>query len=106
MMVLFCPPFVPFSEGSVKSTDEVHVLEKMQSGSLGMVLHPYIVILVHRMYISGESVTSRENGAPLESKKVVLEVLDIFTKKLLGASRGPEGIIKKYVELDKERVSM
>ena len=34
--------------------------------------------------------TSRENGAPQESKKVVLEVLDIFTEKLLGASRGPE----------------
>ena len=45
-MVLFC---VPFSEGIVKSTDEVHVLGKMQSGSLGMVLHPYMVILVHRV---------------------------------------------------------
>ena len=45
-MVLFC---VPFSEASVKSTDEVHVLGKMQSGSLGMVLHPYMVILVHRV---------------------------------------------------------
>ena len=41
--------FVPFSEGSVKSTDEVHVLGKVQSGSLGMVLHPYMVILVHRV---------------------------------------------------------
>ena len=29
MMVLFCPPFVPFSEGSVKSTDEVHVHGKV-----------------------------------------------------------------------------
>ena len=46
MMVLF----VLFSEeGSVKSTDEVHVLGKVQSGSLGMVLHPYMVILVHRV---------------------------------------------------------
>ena len=34
--------------------------------------------------------TSRENAAPQESRKVVLGVLDIFTKKLLGASRGPE----------------
>ena len=41
--------FVPFSEGSVKSTDEVHVHGKVQSGSLGMVLHPYMVILVHRV---------------------------------------------------------
>ena len=49
MMVLFCPPFVPFNEGPVKSTDEVHVLGKVQSGSLGMVLHPYMVILVHRV---------------------------------------------------------
>ena len=49
MMVLFCPPFVPFNEGPVKSTDEVHVLGKVQSGSLEMVLHPYMVILVHRM---------------------------------------------------------
>ena len=31
--------------------------------------------------------TSRENGAPQESKKVVL---DIFTAKQLGASRGRE----------------
>ena len=31
--------------------------------------------------------TLRENGAPQESKKVVL---DIFTVKLLGASRRPE----------------
>ena len=30
MMVLF----VPFSEGSVKSTDEVHVLGKVQSGRI------------------------------------------------------------------------
>ena len=36
------------------------------------------------------SVTLRENGAPQESKKMVLEVVDIFTEKLLGASRGPE----------------
>ena len=36
--------------------------------------------------------TSRENGAPQESKKVVLEVLDMFTQKLLGTSRGPEYI--------------
>ena len=49
MMVLFCLPFVPFNEGSVKSTDEVHVLEKVQSGSLEMVLYPYMVILVHRV---------------------------------------------------------
>ena len=42
MMVLL----VPFSEGL---TDEVHVLGKVQSGSLGMVLHPYMVILVHRV---------------------------------------------------------
>ena len=48
-MVLFCPPFVPFSKGSVKLTDEVHVFGKVQSGSLGMILHPYMVILVHRM---------------------------------------------------------
>ena len=48
-MVLFRPPFVPFCEGPVKSTDEVHVLGKVQSGSLEMVLHPYMVILVHRM---------------------------------------------------------
>ena len=34
--------------------------------------------------------TSRENGAPQESKKVVLEVLDIYTEKLLGASIEPE----------------
>ena len=34
--------------------------------------------------------TSRENGAPQESKKVVLEVLDIFTLKLVGGCRGPE----------------
>ena len=40
-MVFFCPPFVPFNEGPVKSTDEVHVLGKIQSGSLGMFLHPY-----------------------------------------------------------------
>ena len=46
-MVLFCPPFVPFSEESEKSTDEVHVLGKVQLGSLGMVLHPYMVILIH-----------------------------------------------------------
>ena len=39
---------------------------------------------------SGESVTSRENGAPQESKKVVLEVLDIYIEKLLGALTGPE----------------
>ena len=48
-MVLFCPPFVPFSEESVKSTDEVHVLGKVQFGSLEMFLHPYMVILVHRV---------------------------------------------------------
>ena len=36
MMVLFYPPFVPISEGSVKSTDEVHVLGKVQFGSLGI----------------------------------------------------------------------
>ena len=47
MMVLFCPPFVPFNEGIVKSTDVVHVLEKVQSESLEMFLHPYMVILVH-----------------------------------------------------------
>ncbi|KAL5517618.1 hypothetical protein EMCRGX_G003200 [Ephydatia muelleri] len=47
--------------------------------------------------ISGESVTSRENGAPQESKKVVLEVLDLFTEKLLGESRGPERVfLGKY----------
>ena len=34
--------------------------------------------------------TSRENGAPQESKKVMLEELDTFTEKLLGASRRPE----------------
>ena len=34
--------------------------------------------------------TSRENGAPQESKKVVLEVLDILTEKLIGDCRGPE----------------
>ena len=49
MMVLFCPLFVPFSEGSVKSIDDVHVLGKVQSGSLEMFLHPYIVILVQRV---------------------------------------------------------
>ena len=49
MMVLFCPPFVAFSEGPVKSTDVVHVLGKVQSGSLEMFLHPYMVILVHRV---------------------------------------------------------
>ena len=32
--------------------------------------------------------TSREK-APQESKKVVLEVLDIVREKLLGSSRGP-----------------
>ena len=35
--------------------------------------------------------TSRENGAPQESKKVVLEVLDIFTEKSNGVPRGPVG---------------
>ena len=49
MMVLFRPLFVPFSVESVKSTDEVHVLGKVQSGSLEMFLHPYIVILAHRV---------------------------------------------------------
>ena len=39
--------FVPFSDGSVKTT-EVHVLGQVQSGSLWMVLHPYMAILVHR----------------------------------------------------------
>ena len=34
--------------------------------------------------------TSRENGAPQESKKVVLEVLDTITEKLVGGCRGPE----------------
>ena len=33
-MVLFCPPFVPFSEGPVKSTDEVHVLGKVITGDV------------------------------------------------------------------------
>ena len=33
--------------------------------------------------------TSRENGAPQESKKVVLEVSDIFTEKSNGVPRGP-----------------
>ena len=58
MMVLFCPPFVPFSEESVKSNDEVHVLGKVQSGSLGMVLHPYMVILdtgCNRIYQESQS---------------------------------------------------
>ena len=41
--------------------------------------------------------TSRENGAPQESKKVVLEVLDIITEKLLGASRGPERLSRTIV---------
>ena len=36
--------------------------------------------------------TSRENGASQEIKKVMLEVLDIYMyiEKLLGALRGPE----------------
>ena len=34
--------------------------------------------------------TLRENGAPQESKKVVLEVLDTITVKLVGGCRGPE----------------
>ena len=33
------------------------------------------------MNISGESVTSRENGAPQESKNKGLKVLDIYTEK-------------------------
>ena len=34
--------------------------------------------------------TSRENGASQESKKVVLEMLDIYIEKMLGALTGPE----------------
>ena len=41
--------------------------------------------------------TSRENGAPQESKKVMLEVLDINIEKLLGALRGPE--VKVNIEI-------
>ena len=93
-MVLFYPPFVPISEGSVKSTDEVHVLGKVQFGSLGIngptSIYGDIGTQVVIKYIWQESVTSRENGVPQESKKVVLEVLDIITMKFLGASRGPE----------------
>ena len=38
--------------------------------------------------------TSRENGARQESKKVVLEVLDIATEKSYGAPRRPERTMK------------
>ena len=49
MMDCFCPPFVPLNEGPVKSTDEVHVLGNVQSGSLEMFLHPYMGTFVHRV---------------------------------------------------------
>ena len=45
-MVLFS---LPFAQGPVKSTDEVQVRGKVQSGSLGMVLHPCMVIFIQRV---------------------------------------------------------